>query len=69
MATETPLTISMEADADCEAPATLVATSVAGFAGGNEAGAVYVAVFAPVLDTVPQFVVLHPDPATVHVTD
>jgi hypothetical protein len=49
--------------------ARLVATSVTGFAGGREPGAVYVAVFAPVLETVPQFPPLHPEPVTVHVTD
>ena len=59
----------IEAEADFVVSAALVVTSVTGFAGGNEAGAVYVAVFAPVVDTVPQFVVLHPEPLTAHVTD
>ena len=67
--TATTLTTPIDADAVFVESARLAATSVTGFAGGRETGAVKVAVFAPVLETVPQFPPLHPEPVTVHVTD
>jgi len=60
--------IVIAAEAVWLASAALVATSVTGFEGGNAAGAVYVAVPVPVLETVPQFVPLHPAPVILHVT-
>ena len=60
--------IVIDAEADWLESAALVATSVTGFAGGNAAGAVNVAVLAPVLDTVPQLVALQPAPVTLQVT-